>query len=219
MNKPQNYFLIVSIFFIGLLGCNNGDKYSAKNEDGSIPINEFTIREGKKIDPNEWKCYEVQYDRICCPRNWHLSKQQKRLFLVSISDVDTNSYFTVVRYDQEANNLSSNDYLRALYSRLVNDTVEQLIKYTLKETKFKDKTTYYGEFETEINKTKYISYSMVINYNGLLYDIALKCPEQFKDMHYEDMENIYYNYRANGQALFSEKNPPLSFKEIDMSKL
>lgn len=218
----KNFLLLVlgAAFYSIFFGCKSKSSPSDDNDfddTGALKVDQYVVRKGHAVQ--DWRCDEVQFDRICHPNKWEVSDQKKRLFLTTINELDSNSFFTVVRYDVAANSINAEKYLRLMYSRLYLDTVEVFDSYTLKKLNFEHRTSYYGEFKTRINSVSYISLTMTLEFNGLLYDFALKTKESKKDEYYEIFQDILYNYRSNNKAIFSEKDDIKSFKEIDMSKI
>jgi ACT domain-containing protein len=207
-----------TIIFIGLLilSCQNKRKSNASN-DGLVEINDFVIKKGENLSAKEWNCHDIQFDRICYPISWSIVNQQERLLATTINDIDSNSFFTVVRYDLVANNINIKSYLMSIYSQSYYDSIEPLDLYSFKQLNFKDKVSFYGEFNTHIESKKYIMFVMILNFNGILYDIGLKTLSSEKEKYYHIFQNILYNYRANGKPLFSETDDLISYKEIDLS--
>lgn len=211
--KNKLLFILIYGFILG--SCNRVEN------DGTIKVDEININKIGNHTSKDWQCFNAQYDRICCPISWKIINQHKRLFLVAINANDTNEFFSVVRYDKKINSISTNDYLRAYYSQIYYDSVEVLKTYTFKQLNFKDKTSYYGEFETEINNQNYYSFVMIIDYKGILYDLVMKKHFKMQDKkeNYQIFEDILFNYLANKENIMSVKDKLLSFKEMDLAKI
>ena len=217
--RLKYYISLATIILMPLWISCNGKSNNSESKDGYLKVGEFQIRKGKSLNKKDWQCYEVQYDKICCPVEWKYINQKTFLFFSQLDDINENTFFVVVRYDMKINNLTLKDYLKEGYKQLKSDTVERFENYSLKELIFKDKTALYGEFETKIKDSLYITFSMYRELNGMIYDLSLKVPKEQKDKYYENFQDILYNYKANNKFIYSEKDELKSVHSITFDSL
>ncbi|MEO6168170.1 MAG: hypothetical protein ABIO46_12405 [Chitinophagales bacterium] len=182
-----------------------------------MKVDELQIRKGKSLNPKDWHCYEVQYDRICCPVLWEPEKQNNFLFFTQLNDSDTNTFFVVLRHDEELNNITLDNYLREAYIQLKDDTNEIFKEYSLRELVFENKKSFYGEFTTDIRDSLFLSLAMYTEVKGIIYDITLKIPAKEREVYYELFQDILFNYKINEHFLFSEREEINSIHPIDLS--
>jgi len=101
-------------------GSNSGPIYTEESE--------FSI-------PQDWHCFDVQYDIVCCPNKWQPKNQTEVLFFTEIDDLDEHKFFVILRFDEEINKMAIEDYVREVYVQLKNDTVELFKEYHYCPTK------------------------------------------------------------------------------------
>lgn len=198
--------LLIIMLFSFCTSCKSKYNGSDKFEMEQLNTDDFQIRKGKQLNPKDWHCYDIQYDKICCPIEWKPAEQKFYLFFSKLNDTNENTFFVVIRYDKEMRNISLDNYVKEVYSQLRDDTVEVFIDYMLKELLFKDKRAFYGEFMTEITDSSYVTFSMYTEHNGMIYDFSLKVPQLEREAYYSNFQDILYNYSANGDFIFSEKD-------------
>lgn len=200
-----------------LISCSGRNSAIHKYAADDLTVNSLRIRNGRSLQSNEWKCYALQYDRICCPLNWQPDKQSNYLFYTQLEDSDLNTFFVVLRHDTLMNKLNLDNYLRALYVQLREDTIELFKEYTLNELVFDDKKAFYGEFTTIIDDSLFLSFVMYTEVHGLVYDLTLKTPLKLRELYRELFQDLLYNYQANGKFLFSESDELASMRKIDIT--
>lgn len=124
----------------------------------------------------------------------------------------------MLRLDTVLYNLTLDKYLRQVNDLLNEDTVELFKEYNVSKLIFDNRTAYYGEFTTSIEDTLYLSFAMYTEVQGMIYDLTLKVPIGEKQVNREIFEDILYNYKANGNSIFSKSDELVSIEEIDLTK-
>ncbi len=217
MKLYSNKCSAIILMLLIVNACNVRNSSNQKSVENDLSTHGLQIRSGRSIDSNEWKCYALQYDKICCPLIWKPEKQSNYLFYTQLEDSDLNTFFVVLRHDTSMNKLNLDNYLRELYLQLRDDTIELFKEYTLNELVFDDKKAFYGEFTTIIDGSLFLSFVMYTEVNGLVYDLTLKTPLKSRELYRELFQDVLYNYKANGKYLFSEKDELASVKKIDIT--
>lgn len=184
-----------------------------------MTVEKFAIKEGSKISPNDWTCYNVQYDKICCPKKWNAIGQSKALFLARPDTSNENSFFVVMRHDEVVNKLTIANYLKEVSNQLINDTTDRLTGSSVKKLVYKDREVYSAEFTTTLNKKDYFMFAMNLSLNGMIYDLTLRIPREHSNKYYEIFQNILYNYESNGIRLFKKGDKLLEVQEINISDM
>lgn len=195
---------------MSVASCNNTD--NGNNANGEIKVDNYSV----SVDDtslNGWHCYDINLDRICCPKSWEEISQNECLFYSQIGDTNVSTYFAVVRNKD----ITYDKYFKELYSVLKNDKVELLREYKFTKINFSQKTTYYGEFITLIDKVSYVTFTSFIEVNGITYDISLKVLLNDKDRYYKQYQSILHNYKTSQQYLYTIQDKPKSIEEIDLS--
>lgn len=202
-------FLVLIVFMLAI-SCNNVDNLN--NTKGEIKVDNYDITVDDALITG-WHCFDINLDRICCPKTWEEINQNECLFYSQIDDTNSSTYFAVVRNKD----ITYDRYFWELYSIVKNDTVERLVGYKFTKLNFSNKITYYGEFTTLINNVKYVTLSSFVEVNGIKYDLSLKVLLNDKDKYYKQYQSILYNYKVNQENLYSIKDKLRSFEEIDLS--
>ena len=202
--------------FLLFNGCTGRNGTMQKSVDGELTNVSLRARSGNSLDSNEWKCYDLQYDRICCPDTWKPEESSSCLLFTQIGDSDQNTFFAVLRHDTVLCKLNLDNYLREVYLQLRDDTLELFKEYTLTELVFEDKKAFFGEFTTMIDDSLLLSFVMFTQVRGLVYDLTLKVPLKARDFNRKLFEDLLYNYKANGKFLFNENDELLSMREVDI---
>ena len=171
MKRYSYLFLIIAFTFF--TQCNTKSSKNL-NSQNILDVNKFNLKKGKKLNSKDWICNEVGKDYICIPSTWKLKKQDKAYYFCYLNNKNNNTYFTVVKYSLNSQNIDFSKYLKESYSQLVKDTVEIGEGYTVKKLIFKDKDTFYCEYYTKLDKKSYLTYSMLFEKYGFLYDVTLK---------------------------------------------
>ena len=217
MISISHHLYSFTTMFLIIISCNGRNSSKQKSVENDLTTDSLQMRSGRSLDSNEWKCYALQYDRICCPLNWQPDKQSNYLFYTQLEDSDLNTFFVVMRHDTLMNKLNLDNYLRALYVQLREDTIELFKEYTLNELVFDDKKAFYGEFTTIIDDSLFLSFVMYTEVHGLVYDLTLKAPLKSRELYRELFQDLLYNYKANGKFLFSESDELASMRKIDIT--
>lgn len=165
---------------------------------------------------NGWKCWNVQYDKICCPESWHPLADAETLFFSQIADSDENTYLAILRHDTSIERLTMADYLKLGVSALTADTTEPLESYNLNELQLKDGIAVFGEYSLTKQGNQYRIFSMYTIREGLLYDISLKVLEEKKEYYYAIFQDLLYKYEANGKHLYTSEKDILSVKPLEI---
>lgn len=213
--------IYVLVFLTGsfLFGCEFNAKRKASQSNDSLVINEFEIKKGKKLDSKDWNCSVIEKDVICHPSKWKPVKQDKVYYFAYLNNNDKQTFFTIINYDVMASKISDKEYLKMGYAQLLADTTEKLEGYTVKQLIFADKTSYYAEYFTILNKKKYFTYSMVFEKDGLLYDISLKVERNDAPAYKTIFRDILFNMQVNGILIFDENDKLEKIHIVDLSKL
>ncbi|MCH7415426.1 hypothetical protein MM213_18140 [Belliella sp. R4-6] len=187
MIKKHYWLLAFSLCL--LFGCNLRQK-----EEDSI----------NTLDKSNWVCKEITKDEICLPKDWIPIEQDNAYFFAYLDNNDKQTYFAILKYDVLKDNVNAKAYLNEMVDLLVNSDDEELFEgYTLNELKFIDKTSFYGEYYTQINGHQYFTYSMVIEYNKHLYEIALKVPRSKEEYYTTIFQKIITNFKIENKTLFN----------------
>jgi hypothetical protein len=217
MKRIQYFFLILIVCIMSQ--CQSKTDNTSAESDDTWEVEKYKITKGGKLNPKDWKCNDAGEENICIPSAWKPLKQDVMHYFAYLNNNNDNTYFTVAKYNMMTQDIDASKYLSEVYSQLLKDTTENFEGYTLKKLIFIDKEAYYGEYYTNINKIPYFTYSMLVNHNGVLYEIALKV-ERNKDPNYkETFQNILYNFRVDGSQIFSEKDEIEKVQIIDLSAI
>ncbi|MBX7107637.1 MAG: hypothetical protein K1X61_03215 [Chitinophagales bacterium] len=216
VSNLTKWFLIVSMLPFNI-ACKSKIRANQESIEDSVKVNTLRIRQEKTVSPKSWNCFDLQYDKICCPNYWQPVKQNKCLFFTQLLDSNENSFFLVLRLDTMMYNLTLDNYLRQVNVQLNEDSVEIFKEYNVSKLLFDDKKAYYGEFTTSIADTLYLSFAMYTEVHGMIYDFTLKIPIIEKQVYREIFQDILYNYQANGNYIFSKSDELVSIEEIDMA--
>lgn len=170
------------------------------------------------IDKN-WNCTSIDNDKICVPSDWKLVQQSKLLFFSYLNNSDTNTFFTVLKYNKTVSGLNVHSYLKTYYSELIKDTVEKFIGFTTKELEMGNRNPYYSEFYTRLNKKPYITYSMVFENDNNLYEFSLKSDSAHFMNYQTTFRDVLFNYQHNNKPVFLSKDKIKTVRVVDISKL
>lgn len=154
------------------------------------------------LDMGKWECHKLSSDEICLPNDWNRIDQDKAYFFAYLDNDNKLSYFAILRYDMLKNSINSEVYLKEMVNQLLSDDRELFEGYTLKELKFVDKVSYYGEYYTHIDNKLFFTYSMVIEYNWNLFEITLKVPRDQSENYKDIFKMILTNFRVGDKRLF-----------------
>lgn len=197
------------------LSCDFSQNKKLVNDD-SLSI-DFEIKKGKKIKPNEWKYDVVENDVIYRPTNWKFLKQDKAYYFCYLNNTDKNTFFTIINY--KLTQVNSEKYLKLGYSQLMTDTTDKLKTYSLRRLVFTDKQTYFGEYFTDLYGKEYVSYSMIFEKYGRLYDILLRIRKSDEKTYKSIFSTILFNIQINGILLFDENDKLENVQSVDMETL
>ncbi|MGE5394206.1 MAG: hypothetical protein ACM3P1_05630 [Candidatus Saccharibacteria bacterium] len=189
------------------------------NSQDTTEVNKFLFKNEKKLDPNDWNCTKLGNDIICVPCSWKLKKQDKVYYFCYLSNNSYNSYFTIIKQDLNSQNIDINKYLKEIYSQLLNDTIEQGEGYTVKKLIFKNKYAYYCEYYTKFENKSFLTYSMLFEKHDFLYDVALKIEKDSASHYYGIFQNILYNFKVEGNPVFSINDELEKIQVVDLSTL
>jgi len=196
MNRIK-YILLIFL----ILGCKNSS-------------NKNSLQDNKS-----WNCTSIDNEKVCIPLDWKLLHQSKFLFFSYLNNSDTNTFFTVLKYNKAVSGLNVHDYLKTYYSALIKDTVESFTGFTTKELIMENRNSYYSEFYTRLNKKPYITYSMVFENDNNLYEFTLKSDSAHFMNYKATFSTVLFNYQHNNKSIFSSKDKIKAVKIIDISKL
>jgi hypothetical protein len=99
------------------------------------------------------------------------------------------------------------------------DTSEVFTGYTVKKLNLVKEEVYYGEFFTQINGEKYLTYSMIFTIKNSFYDISLKVPLAESPKFKKDYNNILNSFETDDNYLFRKSNEINSIEVVDISKI
>lgn len=202
MTQIKKYKWLVVCFACLQIGCNPGQK--EKSYDDGLAM-------------SKWACHTLSDDEICLPKDWNPIEQDKAYYFAYLDNNDKQTYFAIVRYDILKDNVSAEWYLKEMLNQLINgDDRESFEGYTLNELKFIDKVSYYGEYYTQIDDEQYFTYSMVVEYKGNLYEIALKVLRG-KGPDYKDVfQKILTHFKINNNTIFNKSDEIIEEKLLKL---
>lgn len=188
---------------IVLFGCNT--EANKEKKEGYLKVDKFKLN---KSDSNlkNWTCYNIADNTICCPESWGYVETKKFMFYSDMRDSLANTYFVVNTYSVNSLDITPLNYFKEVYSTLVNDTSEVFKGYKLTELIFKDKSSFFGEFFTDIAGESYVFYQMIWELDDIMYDMGIKAKKDEGDIYHQYFQGILYNFQKNGKHFFSEKD-------------
>ncbi len=189
-----NHNILIALYLVLLMGCSNTQKV----EDSSANSIEFGL--------SGWMCDTLSSEIICLPEEWHSVDQDKIYYFAYLDNDDQQTYFTIAKYDVSKDGINAEVYLKEMYRQLVEDKKELFEGYTLKKLKFPDKEAYYGEYYTEIDEKEYFTYSMLVEQDGHLYDIALKVLRGVGPDYKETFQKLITNLKIDKFTVFDNED-------------
>lgn len=208
------HFLLIAVC---LAGCNFKQNKS-KTKD-FLDIDSFNVNKGHKLDIANWICKVKGLENVCFPSYWDLITTDKAYFFSYLGDKDSSAYFAIIKYPKDVYLIDSKRYLQEIYHQLQADTAELAQGYTVKRLIFEKKEAYYCEYYTKIGNSEYLTYSLLFEEDGFLYDFTLKVKKMNAARYYEIFQNILFNFRINDQLFFNEKDKLKKIQLIDLSSL
>lgn len=214
----KRFSLFVLLIVIGALsGCRFGSDEKLKQSSDSLDVESFEFKRGEKLEAKDWECGVVKNDVVCYPSNWKPVKQNSTYFFAYLDNADKNTFFAISNHNMASDKINAIGYLKAGYAQLLADTTEKFIGYTVKELIFDNKNAYYGGYYTSIGGEEYLSYSMVFEREGLLYDAILKVKRDKAPNYKKIFSDILFNLRINGLLLFDENDKLDKIHIVDLS--
>lgn len=199
--------------------CKFGNDKKDGQPDDTLNVESFEFKRGKKLDAKDWSCDALKEDVVCYPSNWKVIKQKSTDFFAYLDTANKDAFFAIAKYDMKLTKINTRVYLKTGYGQLLADTTEKFIGYTVKELIFNNKNTYYGEYYTSIGGQEYLSYSMVFEREGVLYDVILKVRRDRSPSYKQTFSNILFNLRIDGMLLFDENDNLEKIHIVDLSKI
>lgn len=201
------------------LGCKFGSDNKSNQSKDTLTVNSFEFKKGAELDRSEWSCNVANEDIICHPSKWTPVKQSKLHYFAYLDSADKTRFFTVLTYNVAKDKIDAKGYLKEVYAQASKDTVERFDGFTVKELIFSDRNAYYAEYYTTIDNEPFLTYSMVFENSGTLYDVALKLKKSEASSYKQVFTNILYNVRANNSLVFDENDKLEKIAVVDISRL
>lgn len=218
MNMKKHKILFAFIIFFGLYQCQPKTDKNLESSD-TWKVDRFKLKRGNDLNSKDWNCNMVEGDQICVPSSWRPMKNPNTYYFCDLNNNNINTYFGILRLNLKGQNMRLKDYLKRAYSILLNDKRQENEGYSVKKLFYTDREVYYSEYYTKIDGKRYITYSMLLNKNDFLYDIALKVERSRSKKYYEAFQDILYNYKIGGKLVFDENDRLEKIQLIDLSKL
>lgn len=192
---------LFAIFLSLYFSCDTqkGENLQNGNE---IPVTEFRVIE-RSLDTT-WQCLTLNNDLVCVPEGWDEEIQEKYLFMSQLKDSDPNTYFVIIKTKNPFDSIE--EYERRVIDLLVEDTIEVLSDYALTGLKYSTKKATFLEAYLEKGGLNYCAYSMLVEKNGVRYDLSLKISASQKEEYYSIFQAVLNSFKANGALLFDEKD-------------
>lgn len=209
----KNVLILIVVCF--LAGCSSNSTQSKHD----TTIVDYNIKQGAPLPSKDWRCYNIDEDKICAPEAWGFVKQNSFFFISDLSHVAPSSYFGVVKQDKRITGLDAMKYLRKLYKEVKQDSTGTLTKWQSIETKYADKDVIYSEYNISMGKDPYVIYSTVFEIDNNQYDIAIKMSADKAKAYHELYQDIIYNFYHKDHLIFTAKDKIVEAKIIDITKL
>jgi len=211
--KMQIGFVLVTTYLTA--GCISTTNTSSKNDTTTIVVTKIT-KDGK-LPPGEWHIYNLPHETICIPEKWRFVDQNEFLFMASLNQIDSNSYFQVIKERSEEE--GGMTYLKRLYSYLKKGLNGNFNTYSAISTIYDDKMVFNCEFHVIIANQKYVIYSTVFEKDAYLFEIRLVFPEKSIGAFQQAYNNILYNFYINKKLAFDVNGKIKNGQVIDLGKL
>lgn len=169
------------------------------------------------LPPAEWHVYNFSNETISVPSKWHYVDQKNFLFVESLNQNDSNSYFQVVKEMKDEEGGAA--YLKRLYSTTKKVFIGAIDSCSAINTVYDDKTVFNCEFHLKIDNKKYVLYSTIFEKDAYLFEIRLVFPEKRKDELQQTYYDILYNFYCDKKLVFDVKDQIQKARVIDLNNL
>lgn len=207
-----NLILLILVSSITFESCKNLSFHKIKDE--AVSDTSFNLSILSDDLNKDLKCYDIQKDRICCPENWKPINQNKLLFLSQLADSSANTYFSVTKLDKDISGLNLEAYLKQAYKLIKNDSTDFLVNCKFQKIIFKNNKAIKGEILTKHNGIEYVTYTMFVEWNGLLYDFKLKIDRNGSAEYEKMFNNILLNFQANNEFIYFNSSAVNKLEDI-----
>lgn len=211
------YILLIFVVFSHCKLKPENAKSDAVKETWDVDKSEF--ERGAALNPEEWNCFKIGNDDLCCPSVWKPIKQKEYYYLSNLENPKENTSFLILRYPVSTTGITPTLYLKETYRQALKDTVDEFTGYTVKKLVFQDRETYYSELFGERSRKKYTTFSMMFEKDNYLYDFCLKVEKDKSGQYQEIFKNILFNFKVKGEQVFDEHDKIEKIEVLDLSKL
>jgi len=177
------------------------------------------IQQGAPLNPADWQCYNVQTEKVCVPKTWHVVDQNQFLLLADLNTLSKGAYFVVLKNNKTMTGYTVNSYLKKAYTDLKNDKDRSLAGYDAIRTSYPDKQMVSAQYHIVSASGLFLTYSTVFEKDNDVYEIALKIRQSDAKLVADRYKEIIFNFYSKGKQMFTAQDQITAIEKIDLSKL